>query len=218
MSEKENEKILNFPSVARKNAAKTEENPFIAAIKAATEGVEALGATAPGNGVPITVNIHFNGGSPQIAAGNIQNSAARARKVETIDAGQKAQLLALRDQIVAMSEKCYVPKHPGSIMKQLNEAIGVKTYHQIPVDQFLAARKHLEIILNMLNAYEKYVAQREELRATVFDGLKGLYSYSRSELGLFVEEPDPISILDLMTVTSSTMDLESEYLKLFNQY
>jgi hypothetical protein len=39
MSEKENEKILNFPSIARKNAAKTEENPFIAAIKAATEGI-----------------------------------------------------------------------------------------------------------------------------------------------------------------------------------
>lgn len=217
MSEKENEKILNFPSVARKNAAKTEENPFIAAIKAATEGVEALGATSPGNGVPITVNIHFNGGSPQIAAGNIQNSAARPHKVETIDASQKAQLLALRDQIVAISEKCYVPKHPGSIMKQLNEAIGVKTYHQIPADQFLAARKHLEIILNTLIAYEKYVSHREEFRATLIDGLKGAYSYSRSELGLYVENTEPMPISN-ETVTWSTTDLESLYLTLFNQY
>ena len=217
MSEKENEKILNFPSIARKNAAKTEENPFIAAIKAATEGVETLGATAPGNGVPITVNIHFNGGSPQIAAGNIQNSSPRSRKVETIDASQKAQLLALRDQIVATSEKCFVPKHPGSIMKQLNEAIGVKTYHQIPVDQFLAARKHLEIILNTLIAYEKYVSHREEFRATLIDGLKGAYSYSRSELGLYVENPEPMPISN-ETVTWSTTDLESLYLTLFNQY
>jgi hypothetical protein len=56
-------------------------------------------------------------------------------------------------------------------MKQLNEAIGVKTYHQIPVDQFLAARKHLEIILN---TFMKNISHREEFRATLIDGLKGV--------------------------------------------
>lgn len=176
MSEKENDNILNFPSLTKKSSLEVEDSPIIAALKAATGGIDSLQSAMPANNAPITLHIHFNGGSPQIAGGNITAAAAPAPDLTVkpalkINDQQKMILRALRDEIVKTAERCDLQKHPGTVMKRMNMALGVDKYHDIEQSRFIDARRHLEAKLSALQDYEKFIAQMAAYHSTLKSGL-----------------------------------------------
>lgn len=62
----------------------------------------------------------------------------------TIDARQKARLLALRDEIYALSASVQREgRSKASIMGAFDKAMRVNTYHELKVEQFAAAEKYL---------------------------------------------------------------------------
>ncbi|MBX9869802.1 MAG: hypothetical protein K2X63_08400, partial [Burkholderiaceae bacterium] len=141
--------------------------------------IDSLQSAMPASNAPITLHIHFNGGSQQIAGGNINVSAVAPAPDLTLQPAlkindhQKRILRALRDEIIKTAEKCGLQKHPGTIMKRMNIALGVEKYHDIEQERFIEAHRHLEAKLSALQDYEKFIAQM----ATYHNALKsGLFS------------------------------------------
>lgn len=178
MSEKENDNILNFPS--QRKSIEVEDNPILAALRAATSSIDSLPAATPSNGAPITLHIHFNGGAPQIAGGNINVGSASSTTDLTEKAGlkindeQKRFLRVLRDEIVHTAEICGLKRHPGTVMKRMNLALGVETYHDIEQSRFDDAYKHLDAKLTALKDYERFLNQMTAYHGAIKSGLTSL--------------------------------------------
>ncbi|WP_175922102.1 hypothetical protein [Burkholderia latens] len=114
-------------------------------------------------------NIVVSGSAGQVAGGDIHNtyhiekvappSVVVQTGVGVVDAGQKRQLLDLRDDIVKASEVKKKPKTPQSVMYGLNKHMNVNTYHEIPAEGFQKALKYMlkqrAILLGMASAPKK---------------------------------------------------------------
>lgn len=216
MSEKPKAKVISFPQQKSETPQVKQENSSLNELKAILLGdLQDNSLALPNDALPIpevgsspiTVNFTFHGGSHQIAGGDINAAGIDALKPRTlthkpsyINSKQKSQLLALRDDIVAKSDLCGFPKHPGTVMKGLNMAMGVDSYHNIPLEDFATAKAHLEAFVA---AYDKHLAiSSKELsyRSALWDAIKAAQLLLPAENDLNEHISQTIHIDSLATI------------------
>lgn len=128
---------------------------------------------------PISVNINFNGGNNQFAAGNLSISSQTESVKRSasdipgaISKAQKKVLLDLRNEVVEKSALCGFPRHPGAVMKELNAHIGVVSYHGIRIEDFNKAKGYLDSYIANYGSYLNVLTFEKVYRAALWESIK----------------------------------------------
>ncbi len=172
-------------------------------------------ATSTSNSAPISVNINFNGGHNQFAAGDLSITGLVDSLKQTateipgkITKAQKRILLELRNDIEGKSAQCGFPRHPGAVMKELNAHIGVTSYHNIPIEDFNNAKGYLESYIKSYDSYLHVITIDKAHRAALWESIKttqamipmGSDVHTKIALAIHQDETTGLKTTELITL------------------